>query len=78
MKKTKEVGGYKPSRMTAMKWIGKDRSKMKHSSRYPRVNFRIGDDLLGKIEKEINESGMNTSEIVKKALHEYLDRRKEA
>jgi len=69
--------GYKPSRMTAMKWIGKDRSKMKHGDRYPRVNFRIGDDLLGKIAKEIDRSGMSTSEIAKKALSEYLDRREQ-
>jgi len=69
--------GYKLGKMIAMRRIGTDRSKMKHGDRYPRVNFRIGDDLLGKIAKEIDKSGMNTSEILTKALSEYLDKREQ-
>jgi len=64
---------FKP--MTAMRRIGMDRSRMKHGDRYPRVNFRVGDELLAKIEKEINKSGLNTSEIAKKALDEYFAKR---
>ena len=62
-------------RLVAMRRIGIDRSKMKHGDRYPRVNFRIEDDLLGRIAKEIDKSGMSISEIAKKALSEYLDKR---
>ncbi|MDA2918630.1 ribbon-helix-helix domain-containing protein [Desulfobacterota bacterium AH_259_B03_O07] len=61
-------------RLRAMRRIGKDRTKMKHSDRYPKLQLRIGDDLLGKLEKEIDRSGMSTSEILKKALSEYFDR----
>jgi len=62
-------------RMTAMRRIGQDRSKMKHGDRYPRVNFRIGDDLLERIAKEIEKSGMTTSEIMKQALNEFFAKR---
>jgi len=58
--------------MTAMRRIGMDRSGMKHGDKYPRVNFRIGDELLSKIEKEIERTGMNTSEIAKRALNDYF------
>ncbi len=61
--------------MTAMKRIGMDRSKMKHGDRYPKLQLRVGDELLSKIEKEINKTGMNTSEIAKKALDEYFAKR---
>jgi len=61
--------------MTAMTRIGMDRSKMKHGARYPKLQMRIGDELLSKIEKEINKTGMNTSEIAKKALNEYFAKR---
>jgi len=71
--------GFKPgSLLVSMGKIGKDRTKMKHSHRYPKLQMRIGDELLLKIEKEIDRSGMNTSEIVKQALTDYLHRRKEA
>jgi len=71
--KPQRKGGVK--RMTAMRRIGQDRSKMKHGDRWPRVNFRIGDELLGQIAKEIERTGMNTSEITKKALSEYFAKR---
>jgi len=61
--------------LTAMKRIGMDRSKMKDGARWPRVNFRVGDELLAKIEKEIKRTGMNTSEIAKRALDEYFAKR---
>jgi len=64
---------FKP--MTAMRRIGMDRSGMKHGDKYPRVNFRIGDELLGKIAKEIDRTGMSTSEIAKRALDEYFAKR---
>jgi len=71
--------GLKPGLLlVSMGKIGKDRTKMKHSHRYPKLQLRIKDELLFKIEKEINKSGMNTSEILTKALSKYLDRRKEA
>jgi len=70
--RVKHVGA---KRMTAMRRIGQDRSKMKHGDRWPRVNFRIGDELLGQIAKEIEKTGMNTSEITKKALNEYFAKR---
>jgi len=54
--------------------IGKDKSEMKYSDRYPRLIIRIGDELLGEMEKEIKKSGMNSSEITKKALSEYFER----
>jgi len=62
-------------RLVAMRRIGKDKSKMKYGQRYPRLIIRIKDDLLGLLEKEIDKSGMNTSEILTKALSEYLDKR---
>jgi len=62
-------------RLVAMRRIGKDRAKMKYSSRWPKLQLRVNDELLMKIEKEINESGMNTSEIMKKALSEYFAKR---
>jgi len=65
----------KARRLVAMRRIGKDRTKMKHYDRYPKLQMRIRDELLLKIEKEIEKSGMNTSEITKKALSEYLDKR---
>jgi len=65
----------KPKRMLAMKRLGKNKSRMKHGDRYPRVNFRVGDELLGKIAREIDSSGMSTSEIAKKALDEYFAKR---
>jgi len=73
-KETKEVRKGKHV-LTAMKSIGQDRSKMKHGDRWPRVNFRIGDDLLMKIAKEVEKTGMNTSEITKQALSEYFAKR---
>jgi len=63
--------------LTAMKRIGMDRSKMKDGDRYPKLQLRIGDELLSKIEKEIKRTGMNTSEIAKRALDEYFERKKE-
>jgi len=65
----------KAKRLVAMRRIGKDKSKMKFSDRYPKLQLRIGDELLFKVEKEIDKSGMNTSEILTKALSEYLDKR---
>jgi len=62
-------------RLVAMRRIGKDKSKMKFSDKYPKLQLRIGDELLFKVEKEIDKSGMNTSEILTKALSEYLDKR---
>ncbi len=56
--------------------IGEDKSRMKYSDRYPRLIIRIGDELLGEMEKEIKKSGMNSSEITKKALSEYFERSK--
>lgn len=61
-------------RLVAMGRIGKDKSKMKFSDRYPKLQLRVGDDLLLKIKKEIDKSGMNTSEILMKALSEYFER----
>jgi len=61
-------------RLVAMRRIGKDKSGMKYSDRYPRLIIRIGDELLGEMEKEIKKSGMNSSEITKKALSEYFER----
>jgi len=60
--------------LTAMKRLGKDTSKMKFSSRYPKLQLRIGEELLTKLEKEIDESGMNTSEILREALRSYFER----
>jgi len=60
--------------LTAMRRIGKDTSKMKFSSRYPKLQLRIGNELLTKLEKEINESGMTTSEILREALRSYFER----
>jgi len=62
-------------RLVAMGRIGKDKSKMKFSDRYPKLQLRVGDDLLAKIEKEIKRTGMNTSEIAKKALDDYFAKR---
>jgi len=45
------------------------------NDRYPRVIFRVGDELLEKIAREINKSGLSTSEIAKKALNEYFAKR---
>ena len=64
--------GEKVKALTAMTRIGMDRSKMKDGDRWPRVNFRVGDELLAKIEKEIKRTGMNTSEIAKRALNDYF------
>jgi len=61
--------------LTAMKRIGMDRSKMKDGDRYPKLQLRIGDELLSKIEKEIKRTGMSTSEITKKALNDYFAKR---
>jgi len=63
-------------RLVAMRRIGKDKSKMKFSDRYPKLQLRIGDELLLKLAKEIDKSGMNTSEILTKALSEYFERSK--
>jgi len=60
--------------LTAMKRVGQDKSKMKFSSRYPKLQLRIGEELLTKLEKEINESGMTTSEILREALRSYFER----
>jgi len=73
-KRTKE-GSERKHALTSMRRIGMDRSTMKHGDRYPRVNFRVGDDLLSKIEKEIEKTGLSTSEIAKKALDEYFAKR---
>ncbi len=70
--------GFKPGTLlVSMGKIGKDRTKMKDSHRYPKLQLRIKDELLFKIEKEIKKSGMNTSEILTKALGEYFERGKE-
>jgi len=69
--------GFTPGRLVAMGRIGKDKSKMKHYDRYPKLQLRIRDELLFKIEKEIEASGMNTSQILTKALNEYFERSKE-
>jgi len=60
--------------LVAMRRIGKDKSKMKFSDRYPKLQLRIGDGMLFKLAKEIDKSGMNTSEILTKALSEYFER----
>ena len=65
-------------RLVAMRRIGEDKSKMKYGERYPRLIIRIKDDLLGKLEKEIDKSQMNASDIVRKALSEYFDRKEDA
>jgi len=65
----------KAKRTLSMKRLGKNKSRMKHGDRYPRVNFRIGDELLGRIAREIDTSGMSTSQIAKKALSEYFAKR---
>jgi len=49
---------------------------VRFSHRYPKLQLRIGDELLFKIEKEIDRSGMNTSEILTKALNHYFERSK--
>jgi len=64
----------KPKRTLSMKRLGKNKSRMKHGDRYPRVNFRVSDELLEKIAREIDTSGMSTSEIAKRALSEYFER----
>jgi len=74
-KRKEKVKRFRPKVMTAMTRIGEDRSKMKHDERYPRLNFRISDELLEKIAREINKSGMSTSEIARKALDEYFAKR---
>ena len=66
--------GFTPRRLIAMGRVGRDKSRMKYSDRYPRLIIRIGDELLGEMEKEIKKSGMNSSEITKKALSEYFER----
>jgi len=76
-KRKEKVKRFRPKVMTAMTRIGEDRSKMKHDERYPRLNFRISDELLAKIKREIKRTGMNTSEIAKRALDEYFERKKE-
>jgi len=70
-------GFTRSARLVSMGMAGKDRSKMRFSHRYPKLQLRIGDELLFKIEKEIDRSGMNTSEILTKALSEYLDKREQ-
>jgi len=69
-------GFTRPARLVSMGMVGKDRSKMRFSHRYPKLQLRIGDELLFKIEKEIDRSGMNTSEILTKALNYYFERSK--
>jgi len=68
---------FKPKRTLAMTRLGKNKSRMKRDDRYPRLIFRVGDELLGKIAREIDTSGMSTSQIAKKALSEYFERKKE-
>ncbi len=75
VKRKEKVKRFRPKVMTAMKRIGMDRSKMKHGDRYPKLQLRVGDELLGRIEKEIKRTGMNTSEIAKKALDDYFAKR---
>jgi len=75
VKRKEKVKRFKPRTTLAMTRLGKNKSRMKHADRYPRVIFRIGDELLSKIAREINKSGMSTSEIAKKALDEYFAKR---
>ena len=75
LKRKEKVKRFKPKRTLAMTRLGKNKSRMKHADRYPRVIFRIGDALLEKIAREINKSGLNTSEIAKKALDDYFAKR---
>jgi len=75
VKREGKVKRFKAKRMLAMTRLGKNKSRMKHGDRYPRVHFRIGDELLGRIAKEIDRTGLNTSEIAKKALDEYFAKR---
>jgi len=74
-KRKEKVKRFRPKVMTAMTRIGEDRSKMKHDERYPRLNFRISDELLEKIAREIDKSGLSTSEIARRALNEYFAKR---
>jgi len=73
-RKGTKKGTVRKHALTAMRRIGMDRSRMKDGDRWPRINFRVGDELLSKIEEEIKRTGMNTSEIAKKALDEYFKR----
>ncbi len=75
VKRKEKVKRFKPRTTLAMTRLGKNKSRMKHADRYPRVIFRIGDELLSKIAREINKSGMSTSEITKKALNDYFAKR---
>jgi len=70
-----EVKHLKGRRLVSMGKIWKDRSKMSHLHRYPKLQLRVGDELLFKIKKEVDKSGMTTSGILKKALSEYFDKR---
>jgi len=75
VKRKEKVKRFKPKRTLAMTRLGKNKSRMKHADRYPRIIFRVGDELLEKIAREINTSGMSTSEIAKRALDEYFAKR---
>jgi len=75
VKRKEKVKRFKPRTTLAMTRLGKNKSRMKHAERYPRVIFRVGDELLEKIAREINKSGLSTSEIAKKALNEYFAKR---
>jgi len=75
VKRKEKVKRFKPRTTLAMTRLGKNKSRMKHADRYPRIIFRIGDELLEKIAREINTSGMSTSEIAKRALDEYFAKR---
>jgi len=68
--------GYKPktlSEMRKVKKVGKGTMVVA-----PRMSVRIQPEMLGVIEKEMKTSGLHFSGLVKKALDEYLDRRKES
>jgi len=77
VKRKEKVKRFKPKRTLAMTRLGKNKSRMKRDDRYPRLIFRVGDELLSKIAREIDTSGMSTSQIAKKALSEYFERKKE-
>ena len=68
--------GYKPKTLAGMKKV-KLVSKGKVGVA-PRMSVRIQPEMLGVIEKEMKTSGLHFSGLVKKALDEYLDRRKES
>jgi len=68
-----------PSQLTASKEQGVKLLKLKtKEGESPRIHLRIPEELLKKINKEIKETRTDCSHVVRNALWDYFERRKEA